>query len=147
MAHHDSPQQYFVNNRYHVSVDSLSLNWIIQSQKSYSTSSFYMYLFQGRTINSVRVGGCGRDNSASYLWQNRADSRFAPNHWETSLQSNAVSHWLGANLESALRKLSAIWSSPNNLGTRLSTELKFTAHKKFCVYYFPRVCSCYKNKH
>ena len=31
----------------------------------------------------------------------RADSRFAPSQWETSLQSNAVSHWLGANLESA----------------------------------------------
>ena len=28
---------------------------------------------------------------------------FAPSQWETSLQSNAVSHWLGANLESALR--------------------------------------------
>ena len=32
----------------------------------------------------------------------RADSRFAPNQWETSLQSNDVSHWLGENLESAL---------------------------------------------
>ena len=32
----------------------------------------------------------------------RADSRFAPSQWETALQSNAVSHWLGANLESAL---------------------------------------------
>ena len=32
----------------------------------------------------------------------RADSRFAPSQWETSLQSNAVSHWLSANLESAL---------------------------------------------
>ena len=32
----------------------------------------------------------------------RADFRFAHNQWETSLQSNAVSHWLGANLESAL---------------------------------------------
>ena len=32
----------------------------------------------------------------------RADSRFAPSQWETSLQSNAVSHWLGASLESAL---------------------------------------------
>ena len=31
----------------------------------------------------------------------RADSRFAPNQWETSLQSNAPSHWLGANLESS----------------------------------------------
>ena len=32
----------------------------------------------------------------------RADSRLAPSPWETSLKSNAVSHWLGANLESAL---------------------------------------------
>ena len=32
----------------------------------------------------------------------RAVPRFAPSQWETSLQSMAVSHWLGANLESAL---------------------------------------------
>ena len=32
----------------------------------------------------------------------RADSRLVPSQWETSLQSNAISHWLGANLESAL---------------------------------------------
>ena len=32
----------------------------------------------------------------------RADSGFAPSHLETSLQSNAVSHWLDTNLESAL---------------------------------------------
>ena len=31
----------------------------------------------------------------------RTDYKFAPSQWETSLQSNAVSHWLGANLESA----------------------------------------------
>ena len=31
----------------------------------------------------------------------RADSRLAASQWEMSLQSNAVSHWLGANLESA----------------------------------------------
>ena len=36
------------------------------------------------------------------LLQCRADSRFAPSQWETSLQSNAVSHWLGTNPESAL---------------------------------------------
>ena len=35
-------------------------------------------------------------------WYLRVDSRLAPSQWETSLQSNAVSHWLGANLESAL---------------------------------------------
>ena len=32
----------------------------------------------------------------------RADSGLAPRQRETSLQSNAVSHWLSANLESAL---------------------------------------------
>ena len=32
----------------------------------------------------------------------RADSGLAPSKWETSLQSNAVSRWPGANLESSL---------------------------------------------
>ena len=32
----------------------------------------------------------------------RAGSRLTPCQWETSLQSNGISHWLGANLESAL---------------------------------------------
>ena len=32
----------------------------------------------------------------------RADPRFAPSQWETALQSKAISHWLGTNLESAL---------------------------------------------
>ena len=31
-----------------------------------------------------------------------ADSRFAPCQWEMSLQHNAISHWLGEKLESAL---------------------------------------------
>ena len=40
----------------------------------------------------------------------RADSRLAPSQWETSLHSNAVSHWLGANLESALLLMvSQLW--------------------------------------
>ena len=38
----------------------------------------------------------------SFFRKFRVDSRLAPSQWETSLQSNAVSHWLGANLESAL---------------------------------------------
>ena len=32
----------------------------------------------------------------------RADSRFSPSQWETALLCNDVSHWLGANLESAM---------------------------------------------
>ena len=38
----------------------------------------------------------------------RADSRFVPSQWETSLQSNAVSHWLGANLESSLNTMATL---------------------------------------
>ena len=38
-------------------------------------------------------------------WYHRADSRLAPSQWQTSLQSNAVSHCLGANLESVLYHL------------------------------------------
>ena len=41
----------------------------------------------------------GLRTSRIYL---RADSRFVPIQWETSLQNNTISHWLGANLESAL---------------------------------------------
>ena len=42
---------------------------------------------------------------------------FAPSQWETALQSNAVSQWLGANLESALymdaehKYMSNFWSN------------------------------------
>ena len=48
------------------------------------------------------------------LWHhwhwNRTECRFAPSQWETPLQSKAVSHWLGANLESAVRNMSyTIW--------------------------------------
>ena len=35
----------------------------------------------------------------------RADIRFASSQWETALLCNDVSHWLGVNLESALRLL------------------------------------------
>ena len=45
-------------------------------------------------------------------WHFRADSRLAPSQWETSLQSNAVSHWLGANLETALHFTHMIGISP-----------------------------------
>ena len=42
---------------------------------------------------------------------NSSSSRLAPNQWETSLQSNAVSHWLGTNLEPALYE--SIYSNLN----------------------------------
>ena len=39
----------------------------------------------------------------------RCDSRFAPSQCETSSQSNAVSHWLRANLESELWYYTTMW--------------------------------------
>ena len=44
-----------------------------------------------------------RQRQIAIVIQNRACVGFAPSQWETSLQSNAVSHWLGANLESAMQ--------------------------------------------
>ena len=43
------------------------------------------------------------------LGQSRTESRFAPSQWETSLQSNAVPHWLDANQESALQSYEQPW--------------------------------------
>ena len=43
---------------------------------------------------------CGKFPRVVHVF--KTDSMLAPSQWETSLQSNAVSHWLGANLESAL---------------------------------------------
>ena len=43
-------------------------------------------------------GGAGRIVRLSI----KADSRLAPSQRKTSLQNNTVSHWMGANLESAL---------------------------------------------
>ena len=34
---------------------------------------------------------------SSGIWFSRADSRFAPSQWETTLLCNDVSHWLGAS--------------------------------------------------
>ena len=66
----------------------------------------------------------------------RADSRLSPSQWEMSLQSNAISHWLSANLESTLifvmigsdSGLVIIWCSPE---TRESLKLKLDVIKIF----------------
>ena len=59
------------------------------------------------------------------LCQSRADSRLAPGQWETSLQSNAVSHWLGANLESAL----PVYFVVSTLITLMPMYQLYTAYK------------------
>ena len=49
-------------------------------------------------------GTCTRGGIINQLIYS-VDSRFAPSQWQTALQSNDVSYWLGANLESALNIL------------------------------------------
>ena len=50
----------------------------------------------------------------------RADSRFAPSQWETALQSNAVSHWLSTNLESALNNSKCQSAGQKYFGKKVS---------------------------
>ena len=54
-------------------------------------------------VIQVKFWPSGQDLKQKGSTQYRADSKLAPSQWETSLQSNAVSNWLGANLESALQ--------------------------------------------
>ena len=62
--------------------------------------------YDGTSANEVTLKDMSKmthdkaQQNTNYIY--RADSWFAPSQWQTSLQSNAVSHWLGANLESAL---------------------------------------------
>ena len=56
----------------------------------------------------------------------KADSRLAPSQWEMSLQSNVISHWLGANLESALIMVSEIIS---NIGSIACSGYHWKEHQ------------------
>ena len=57
---------------------------------------------------------------------------FAPSQWETSLQSNAVSHWMGANLESALvLHLCSPWVFHNTLR---DLQMKFLMCNILCLW-------------
>ena len=70
-------------------------NWWYESTKKYDVAK----------IKDSTEKPCGYGHS---LCINRADSRFAPSQWELVLLCNDVSHWLGANLVSALDKRSIL---------------------------------------
>ena len=55
----------------------------------------------------------------------RADSRLAPSQWET-LHSNTLSHWLGANLESALNHMNSLGT--DNVALAKQNTTKLSAH-------------------
>ena len=64
----------------------------------------------------ISLRTAGRSQRGIYY---RADSRFVPSQWQAVLLCNDVSHWVGANLESALcydqGKLSTrlVWTTPS----------------------------------
>ena len=87
------------------------IRYDIQHQKRYRDVDAY---------GSTRISGCaarrylllgapektGEHQMGNVILYNKADFRLAPSQGETSLQSNGVSHRLGANLESALYYIS-----------------------------------------
>ena len=94
-----------------ISTDALAASCIIPSsnthcwlkyQTCYHSLPIFMaihdceYLHSGQTI-SFKLA-----YAIIVVRSYRTASRFAPSQWETLLQSNNVSHWLGANLEWAL---------------------------------------------
>ena len=89
--------------------------WCLSNYSAHNSWYPLYYLVEvwsGRRI-TLRPSVCPSAHSyapgryTDHIWC-RADSRFTSSQWETPLQSNAVSHWLGANLESALWWLSDI---------------------------------------
>ena len=92
-----------------------NIHWYILQASWFKMSSGCMFIpytlrkrpFPHRRHASVQSGCITIKSLSQPSINNRADSRFAPSQWETSLQSNAVSHWLGANLESALNNNNA----------------------------------------
>ena len=77
--------------------------------KKWQKMQFYIFQCMLPKINSSRKGPnlfhCVLYSHAGNIDCNgiyMADVRLVPSQWETALQSNAVSHWLGANVESAL---------------------------------------------
>ena len=69
-----------------------------------------------------------------FQWRNRGEyryraySRLAHSQGETSLQSNATSHWLGANLESALKVIVSFKSHKNGIITMTKQSSTLCAH-------------------
>ena len=103
-----SPDITHIWNSYHISyMINASLQLAIEILQPCTEPSIWQLIRQTEEVTAK--------SKMDFLWIwiiCRADSKFAPSQWETSLQSNDVSHWLGTNLESALicEKLLQLWN-------------------------------------
>ena len=76
-----------------------------QIQMEFEISNFpvdFLWLFAEVSLVKSPSGNCNWWLVNIGSGNGRADSRFALSQWETALLCNDVSHWPGANLESAL---------------------------------------------
>ena len=105
--------EIYSTNCYHKNVWWSSEAWISWSHLYHSTPFTFNFStkamrakgwgFQLPSNISMKHPNDGVVSCCFIHYRLKADSRLAPSQWETSLQSNVVSHWLGANLESALQ--------------------------------------------
>ena len=93
-----NPTQKILSSLY-VAYQFVSITYIYCNKSTYLVIVIRLYtIFFWKTFQ-ITISQC------AYIQCYRANSRLAASQWETSLQSNAVCHWLRANLESALRVL------------------------------------------
>ena len=117
ICHQWGPVAFIWRQYYFVQIPQPSItkiSWKIIYLKSHSNIA---------VANELKIRHQDRSHSSGHLGDmpyTRVDSRFAPSQWETSLQSNAVSHWLDANLASATHYSDAIMGVMTSLITSLT---------------------------
>ena len=80
----------------------LKMTWHPISVRQLPTIILTITIMSNQSLRNIGI------NHIKAIKHYRADSRLAPSQWETALQCNAVSHWPGANLDSALHN---VWES------------------------------------
>ena len=94
---------------------------------SYKFDLCYMFVTALLYSMSSYIGPCWPDcisfasfsETSEHNILSRVDSRPATSQWEMALQSNAISHWLDASLESALHRQVKTEAFPFILGREL----------------------------
>ena len=113
-------------------MNEIKKHYIVETQIKKLTCDLYSLIHNVLKMYYFRKPHCNNRHIFNHLvhsiWyliceECRADSRFVPSQWETSLQSNAVSHWLGTNLESALRMILIIAPVQHSLMRMLSNVI------------------------
>ena len=96
-------QQYILMTRIPAKISFISL-----TRSSVWTAVLRLKINKICKIDLTKSNLCTSEKSCiskapeKQIYEGRAASRFAPSQWEMVLLCNDVSHWLGANLESAL---------------------------------------------